>query len=362
MEGNLTSKGDRKQYKYENENNKYNIELIINDVNNIHFIVINNENEYEIYDLKLGLTDLLKKSDFFQLCKKSEDFINYLNQLFENKNIIFEKNLESDSLIMKWKFNTLFKVEELLFNLTKRQVPIEAKLGLVSKNVENLKLEVRNIKKDELNKINEKINSLENKIKEIENNMKKEIKTQVENYLKQIKEKEIFFGQKSLILTNEKEINFITSLIRMIKPNSKLELIYRASADGQMGKDFHSKCDNIFPTISLFKTDTGRKFGGYTEANWNITTYGSDANAFIFSINNEKYYKVNNCPQKSIYCWPTRGPNFDGLYISEPFFGKGKFWETNGDNKCFPKMSAYEMSGKDDDNVLSELEVFKVIN
>ena len=190
MEANLPTKGDRKIYKYEKDNNKFNIEIIVNDVNNFHFIAINIENEYEIYELKLGLSDLLKKSDFFQLCKKSEDFINYMNQLFENKNITFDKNFESDTLTMKWKFNTLFKVEELLFNLTQRQVPIEAKLGLVSKNVEYLKLEVNNIKKDDLNKINEKINSLENKIKEIENNMKKEIKIQIENYFKEIKEKE----------------------------------------------------------------------------------------------------------------------------------------------------------------------------
>ena len=147
------------------------------------------------------------------------------------------------------------------------------------------------------------------------------------------------------------------SLIRMIKPNSKLQLIYRASIDGQMGKDFHSKCDNIYPTISLFKTDTDKKFGGYTEANWNIKTYGSDPNAIIFSINKEKYYKVNNCPEKSIYCDPKRGPNFDGLWVQEPFFTGGCFWETNGDHKCFPKMSTYEMCEKDSNNVLSEIEV-----
>jgi len=92
-----------------------------------------------------------------------------------------------------------------------------------------------------------------------------------------------------------------------------------------MGKDFHSKCDNIYPTITFYKTNTNKKFGGYTESNWKLETYGSDSNAHIFSINKEKYYKVNQCPEKSIYSASKRGPNFDGLWLSEPFFDKGNF-------------------------------------
>ena len=49
-------------------------------------------------------------------------------------------------------------------------------------------------------------------------------------------------------------MKFITELLKMIKPNSKLKLIYRATTDGQIGKDFHSKFDNVFPTIIFFKT------------------------------------------------------------------------------------------------------------
>ena len=43
-----------------------------------------------------------------------------MNQLFDNKNIIFETNYQNDTLTMKWKFNTLFKIEELSFNLNKK--------------------------------------------------------------------------------------------------------------------------------------------------------------------------------------------------------------------------------------------------
>ena len=49
-------------------------------------------------------------------------------------------------------------------------------------------------------------------------------------------------------------MKFITEFLKMIKPNSKLKIIYRATSDGQIGKDFHSKFDNVFPTIIFFKT------------------------------------------------------------------------------------------------------------
>ena len=352
------------KYSYQNDNSKYIIELIIKDINNFEILVINEENEYEIYELNLNLSELIKKSDFFQLCKTSQDFINYMNQLFDNKNIIFETNYQNDTLTMKWKFNTLFKIEELSFNLNKKQISMDGKINLISKNLENFKKEINDIKKTDIEKIYKKIEVLENKIKELEINYKQDIKLEIENYFKEKekKEKSNLLNQKSLILTEEKELKFITDFIRALKPNSKLELIYRASVDCQMGKDFHSKCDNIFPTITLFKTNTNRKFGGYTESNWKLTTYGSDSHAQIFSINKEKSYKVNNCPEKSIYSDNTRGPNFDGLWVSEPFFNRGSFWETEGDHKCYPKESVYEMSEKKSDNVLTEIEVYKVIN
>ena len=347
---------------YQKDKTKFQVNIITKENNNFYFLIINKENEYDKYELNLSLSDLINKSDFFKLCKNSEDFINYINQIFDNKNFFLEKDINSEEkLIMKWKYNTLFKVEEIIFYLKKIKISIDNKIDLFKKDLDNMKNEINQIKIDELNKIKEKINSLENKIDELQKNYKNDIKIEIEKYFKDLKKKENIFEQESLICTNEKEINFIYKFINMIRPNSRLKLIYRASVDGQMGKDFHSKCDNIFPTVSLFKNEIGNKFGGYTESNWNITTYGADGKAFIFSLNKEKYYKVNNNPNYSICSEQKRGPNFDGLWVREPFFNKGNFWETEGDHKCFPKISTYEMSGKESGDVLLELEVFQVI-
>ena len=82
-----------KEYKFESEKCKLKIQLSIKDINNIHFIAINTENEYEIYELNTSLSELIKTSDYFQLCKTPEDFINYLRiKILLLKKIIYQKH------------------------------------------------------------------------------------------------------------------------------------------------------------------------------------------------------------------------------------------------------------------------------
>ena len=43
--------------------------------------------------------------------------------------------------------------------------------------------------------------------------------------------------------------------------------IYRGSVDGWMAVDFHSRCDGVAPTVSLFKLkENDNWIGGYTAA------------------------------------------------------------------------------------------------
>ncbi len=50
--------------------------------------------------------------------------------------------------------------------------------------------------------------------------------------------------------------------------NKKLvtALLFRGSEHGWMNNDFHSRCDNKGPTISLFKIKGGDCIGGFTNA------------------------------------------------------------------------------------------------
>jgi len=66
---------------------------------------------------------------------------------------------------------------------------------------------------------------------------------------------------------------------------TKLELLYRASDDGWESEDFHSRCDNKGPTVTVIKCTDGYIFGGFTSTAWASTdTYVACPDAFIFSL------------------------------------------------------------------------------
>jgi hypothetical protein len=48
------------------------------------------------------------------------------------------------------------------------------------------------------------------------------------------------------------------------------QLCYRASDDGWGAGDFHTKCDDVGPTVTLIKCGTN-VFGGYTDQSWKVT-------------------------------------------------------------------------------------------
>ena len=53
------------------------------------------------------------------------------------------------------------------------------------------------------------------------------------------------------------------------KKIKNVELLYRGTRDGDLAKNFHEKCDNKGPTLTLCKEKSENIiFGGYTEAEW----------------------------------------------------------------------------------------------
>ena len=86
------------------------------------------------------------------------------------------------------------------------------------------------------------------------------------------------------------------------------KLLYRGSVNGWKGKDFHSCCDNKGPTISLFLSDKGTKFGGFTSENWDKSgKYKQDSSCFLFSLDNKQIFPVKK-PNEAIGCFFDRGP------------------------------------------------------
>jgi hypothetical protein len=126
---------------------------------------------------------------------------------------------------------------------------------------------------------------------------------------------------KSQILTGNQP-NVLIKLCEF-SPNDKWTLLYRGTRDGFGAQDFHSKCDNKSPTLSIFKAhDSSYIFGGFTTVSWDSSSRcKSGPNAFIFSLTNKdnKPLKMKIHPKKrqyAIYCHFECGPIFGGYDIS----------------------------------------------
>ena len=74
------------------------------------------------------------------------------------------------------------------------------------------------------------------------------------------------------------------------------------SRDGSNCSDFHRCCDNMGPTLLLFKTDKNYRFGAYTPLDWVTPSNGevnnpNDNITFLFSLNKMK--KFTKIPGKN---------------------------------------------------------------
>jgi hypothetical protein len=79
-------------------------------------------------------------------------------------------------------------------------------------------------------------------------------------------------------------------------------LLYRGSEHGWYGRDFHSRCDNKSPTISLFKVKDGDCIGGYTEAEWtSIGKAVGDSAAMLFNLSQKRHFPHKQQTQYAIH-------------------------------------------------------------
>ena len=108
----------------------------------------------------------------------------------------------------------------------------------------------------------------------------------------------------SRIINEISDINFIFDEIKKNGINIKgMNLIFRASEEGDRMEQFNFKCNNKDNELFIIKTTKGYIFGGYTKVGW-IYDKGKDifdSNAFIFSYNLKKIYNIKN-PQYALHC------------------------------------------------------------
>ncbi len=79
------------------------------------------------------------------------------------------------------------------------------------------------------------------------------------------------------------------------KAQVKLHLLYRGSRDGFTAKAFHSRCDNVGPTVVVIQSHLGKIFGGFAAAAWTSDAQGifvPNDRSFTFSITSKTQCNV----------------------------------------------------------------------
>ena len=129
----------------------------------------------------------------------------------------------------------------------------------------------------------------------------------------------------SILLELQKDFDYIQTVLDW-SGYKKMKLLYRGTRDGSLSQNFHEKCDNHYPTITLFKNDSGHIFGGFASVPWsNKGADKKDKDSFIFTLSN----KFNTEPTKFVGGERGRiiidsefGPSFG---LAPNYFGNGKY-------------------------------------
>ena len=278
-----------------------------------------------LYKAELTLDELYELNDLFRGFKSIERIFNR-----------FFQRLDESKITIKKEDNKITVTFIIVFMEDKD----EAKINLIPE-------------KPELNvtvmKLCDKVKEFENKIKELEKE-NQNLKNNLEYYhkvylspeqLNKIKTSNI--DSQILKLYDSNELNLIEKGVQknLKKKINKYTLLFRASRDGYKASNFHSKCDGKNNTVTLVETLNGRRFGGFTDAQWDQSGgYKTGAIGFIFSLdNNEIYYNKNN--QYNIQCNSSYGPTFGGgydFYLCDSCNSTGSSYENSG--------HSYETNGK----------------
>ena len=145
-----------------------------------------------------------------------------------------------------------------------------------------------------------------------------------------------------------------------------LNLIYRATKDGQNASDFHKKCDGISPLLLFIMTTKGITFGGYTKKGFKSRENNVvDNKAFLFSISNKKIYKVKK-DKDALYDYKSDGPCFCGkswynIYIPPKMMEDDSNTCSVGDSHYEGITKDYEINNGEKMFKIQEIEAYQIL-
>ena len=304
-----------------------------------------------------------------------------------------DKNKENKlNLIIKTKVNSTLK--EIIIELDKADLSEEEYFSSLQNKVIDLLIERRKvIGIKSFNEIYDEKFGVKNKvIKQLE-----DLEVKAYNNLKIFKtfiESNLYLLSNSNIITDPEEIKNLYDEIQKADKKNQIEttknnknfipkshdfvfkLVYRASRDGDDVLEFHKRCDDIGPNITLVKTEKNKRFGGFTFCNWGIPKkylekmksnagiLKQDQSSFCFSLDLKKvyYHDDRNGKEDAIFCSNKFGPTFCSniFAINNNMLNKGGYC-TKKKSSCFTGQTKdYEISGEKSFNI-KELEVYEIV-
>ena len=176
----------------------------------------------------------------------------------------------------------------------------------------------------------------------------------------------------SIILKESKKNDELLSKLYEWIGNKKMKLIFRGTRDGMTGKNFHNKCDNQGPTITLIRNVKGYICGGYASISWTSEEgYHSAPDSFLFTLTNIHNIEPTKFPNKKdnneVYHANNYGPVFgngNDLGINPDFINGGPWSSFPGTYQDILGKGRSIFTGDLNNNIgnfkLNEIEIFKV--
>ena len=273
-----------KEYEIKSENKKYsvkiklssNIEIEIHELDKI---------QGSFYINEFSLDALVKISRGFKICENISEAYDILEAIFEAKKSIIKRK-EDNSIILIIEVSLPGgKIQNAEMFLNKKEINKNILIEELVKKVNILEEDNKKLKEDN-KKLKEEINEIKEWKKKIEKLFKDEI-----NCREMIEKLHV----DSRIIDNLNDLNLIINRLTNndmnLKQKINLNLLYRATRDGDKFNDFHSRVDNKNSTLTIIKTSLNCKFGVFLDIP--IKQTGSsivDDKSFIFSFNLKKIY------------------------------------------------------------------------
>lgn len=301
---------DIKSYDLNINNKLYKLDLAkTDDKAYIIFKVYESNKLIKKYNILYQNIETFHLNILFKLYPTIDDIYCLLLDVLNSKKYSIKQNKDSITLIMVFSMPGGKSIDvpfELKEKIPKSDDLIPKLYGIVDdllKENSEIKEDLKN-KEEELDRVKKKLKYLSDENAKINNRL-----SIIETYIdkKNDEEKEILFDlEKSDIIKKKKDKIKLKEWITVNGRIKQINLLYKASVDGDTCKSFFNKCGNKGATISVIKSNKGKIFGGYTKAEWTdkkgvLRLY--DNTAFLYSLDNMEKYNILK-PELGICCYP----------------------------------------------------------